>query len=273
MARYEVPPVGETQGGRVRADVAGVDGSIDTDAGERAAQNRDQGAAPTSARDKDRERRHALNRTIVRVLAKHLLDRVAAALLLTLLAPLLALIGWSIRREDGGPVWFRQQRAGRGGATFDVYKFRSMVMGADRSGLGLNVEQGDARITRVGQRLRDWSLDELPQLINVVRGEMSLVGPRPGLPDQAARYDALQRRRLEVRPGLTGWAQVNGRNRLTWEERIVLDVWYVDHRSLALDARILARTIGVVLRREDLFGEGGANADLGGDRGAKGPVT
>jgi lipopolysaccharide/colanic/teichoic acid biosynthesis glycosyltransferase len=203
------------------------------------------------------------------VTAKHLFDRVAAALLLALLAPFIALIGWRIRREDGGPVWFMQERAGRGGRPFDVYKFRSMVVDADRQGLGLNIEAGDERITRVGRTLRTWSLDEVPQLINVLRGEMSLVGPRPALVEQAARYDAFQRRRLEVRPGLTGWAQVNGRNRLTWEERIALDVWYVDHRSPLLDLRILARTIGVVLRREDLFGEGGANVDLGGDRGVK----
>lgn len=200
---------------------------------------------------------------------KHVADRVVAVTALAALSPALAVIAWRIRREDGGPVFYRQERAGLDGAPFRVWKFRSMSVGADRVGLGLNVAAGDDRITETGRLLRDWSLDELPQLLNVACGEMSLVGPRPGLPDQAARYDAFQRRRLEMRPGLTGWAQVNGRNRLTWEERIVLDVWYVDHWSPLLDLRILARTLGVVVRRDGLFGEGGVNADLGGETGAK----
>jgi lipopolysaccharide/colanic/teichoic acid biosynthesis glycosyltransferase len=203
------------------------------------------------------------------LLLKHLADRVVAVLALACLAPLIGLIAWRIRREDGGPVFFRQERAGRRGRPFLVWKFRSMTVGADRIGLGLNIAAGDERITRTGQLLRNWSLDELPQLVNVARGEMSLVGPRPGLVDQAARYDDEQRRRLEMRPGLTGWAQVNGRNRLSWEERIVLDVWYVEHWSLALDLQILRRTLGVVIRREGLFGDGGVNADLGGETGAK----
>ena len=203
------------------------------------------------------------------LLLKHLSDRIVAVLLLALLSPLIGLIAWRIRREDGGPVFFRQERAGKGGRPFQVWKFRSMMVGADRIGLGLNIAAGDERITRTGRLLRDWSLDEVPQLINVARGEMSLVGPRPGLVDQAARYDDVQRRRLDLRPGLTGWAQVNGRNSLSWEQRIVLDVWYVEHWSPALDLQILRRTLGVVIRREGLFGDGGANADLGGSTGAK----
>ncbi len=203
------------------------------------------------------------------LLVKHLADRVFAVFLLVALSPLIGLIAWRIRREDGGPVFFRQERAGKGGRPFQVWKFRSMMVGADRIGLGLNIAAGDERITRTGHLLRNWSLDELPQLINIALGEMSLVGPRPGLVDQADRYDATQRRRLELRPGLTGWAQVNGRNLLSWEERIVLDVWYVDHWSLGLDLQILRRTLGVVIRREGLFGDGGVNADLGGDTGAK----
>ena len=203
------------------------------------------------------------------LLVKHLADRVGAVLLLALLSPLIGLIAWRIRREDRGAVFFRQERAGKGGRPFQVWKFRSMMVGADRIGLGLNIAEGDERITRIGHLLRNWSLDELPQLINIALGEMSLVGPRPGLVDQAARYDDTQRRRLDVRPGLTGWAQVNGRNLLTWEERIVLDVWYVEHWSLGLDLQILRRTLGVVIRREGLFGDGGVNADLGGDTGAK----
>ena len=202
-------------------------------------------------------------------LVKLVLDRLLAVALLVLLSPLIGLIAWRIRREDGGPVFFRQPRAGYRGRPFLVWKFRSMTVGADQVGLGLNIAAGDERITRTGHLLRNWSLDELPQLINVARGEMSLVGPRPGLVDQAARYDDTQRRRLDVRPGLTGWAQVNGRNSLSWEERIVLDVWYVEHWSPALDLQILRRTLGVVIRREGLFGDGGVNADLGGSTGAK----
>jgi lipopolysaccharide/colanic/teichoic acid biosynthesis glycosyltransferase len=205
----------------------------------------------------------------LRLALKHLADRVLALAALALLSPLIAVIAWRIRREDGGPVFFRQRRAGKDGRPFEVWKFRSMMVGADRVGLGLNIAEGDERITRTGHLLRNWSLDELPQLINVARGEMSLVGPRPGLVDQAERYDATQRRRLEMRPGLTGWAQVNGRNLLSWEERIVLDVSYVEHWSLGLDLEILRRTLGVVIRREGLFGDGGVNADLGGGTGAK----
>ena len=200
---------------------------------------------------------------------KAVLDRLLALAALVVLAPLFGLIAAAIVLEDRGPVLYRQRRAGRGGRPFAVLKFRSMVVDAEHRGLGLNVAEGDDRITRTGRLLRDWSLDELPQLINVARGEMSIVGPRPGLVDQAARYDAFQRRRLEVRPGLTGWAQVNGRNALSWEERIALDVWYVDHASLRVDLEILRRTPGVVLRKEGLFGAGGVNADLGGSTGAK----
>jgi lipopolysaccharide/colanic/teichoic acid biosynthesis glycosyltransferase len=196
-------------------------------------------------------------------------DRVLAGAALVALSPVLVAIGIAIRREDGGPVLYRQRRAGLGGEPFDLLKFRTMVVGADRIGLGLNIAHGDSRITRIGRRLRDWSLDELPQLVNVARGQMSLVGPRPGLVEQAERYTDHQRRRLAMKPGLTGWAQVNGRNALTWEERIELDVWYVEHWSLALDLEILGRTPGVILRQEGLFGAGGANYDLGGDQGIK----
>jgi lipopolysaccharide/colanic/teichoic acid biosynthesis glycosyltransferase len=200
---------------------------------------------------------------------KDIADRVIAGAALVALAPALVAIGIAIRREDGGPVLYRQRRAGLDGEPFELLKFRTMVVGADQIGLGLNIAHRDPRITRIGRWLRDWSLDELPQLVNVARGEMSLVGPRPGLVEQAARYTDLQRRRLGMRPGLTGWAQVNGRNWLTWEERIELDVWYVEHWSLVLDLEILARTPGVILRQEGLFGAGGANYDLGGDQGAK----
>jgi len=191
---------------------------------------------------------------------KHAADRVGAIAALAVLSPLIGVIAWRIRSEDGGPVFFRQARAGEDGKPFEVWKFRSMVVGADRVGLGLNVAAGDDRITRTGKLLRDWSLDELPQLINVALGEMSLVGPRPGLPDQAARYTEAQRRRLEMRPGLTGWAQVNGRNSLSWNEKFSLDIWYVDHRSVWLDLRIIGLTFLKVFSREGISQEGHATA-------------
>jgi lipopolysaccharide/colanic/teichoic acid biosynthesis glycosyltransferase len=164
--------------------------------------------------------------------------------------------------ESGRPALFVQTRVGRHGRLFSVYKFRTMVQGAVHKGLGTTVAVNDDRITRVGAFLRAWSLDELPQLLNVLKGEVSLVGPRPTLEYQVAQYTPFQRRRLEMKPGITGWAQVNGRNALPWVKRIELDVWYVDHFSLLLDARILFRTIGVFLRREGLYGSEGVNDDF-----------
>ena len=157
-------------------------------------------------------------------------------------SPLLALAALAIKLEDGGPVLYRQTRVGRDGTDFELLKLRTMVVGAESMGAGLAVNRGDSRITRAGRILRKLSLDELPQLWNVVRGEMSVIGPRPTLRYQVERYDARQLRRLEVKPGITGWAQVNGRASLPWPERIELDVWYVEHRSPLLDLRILLRT-------------------------------
>jgi lipopolysaccharide/colanic/teichoic acid biosynthesis glycosyltransferase len=157
-------------------------------------------------------------------------------------SPLLALAALAIKLEDGGPVLYRQTRVGRDGADFELLKLRTMVVGAEGMGAGLAVNRGDARITRTGRLLRKLSLDELPQLWNVVRGEMSVIGPRPTLRYQVDQYDERQRHRLDVKPGITGWAQVNGRAALPWAERIELDVWYVEHRSPLLDLRILART-------------------------------
>ena len=148
----------------------------------------------------------------------------------------------AIKLEDGGPVLYRQRRVGLDGRDFDLLKLRTMVVGAEHQGAGLAVNRGDARITRVGRLLRRLSLDELPQLWNVVRGEMSLIGPRPTLRYQVEKYSERQRRRLDVKPGITGWAQVNGRASLPWDDRIELDVWYVENRSPWLDLRILART-------------------------------
>jgi lipopolysaccharide/colanic/teichoic acid biosynthesis glycosyltransferase len=161
---------------------------------------------------------------------------------LVLASPVLAAAAAAIKLEDGGPVLYRQRRVGRDGVEFELLKLRTMVVGAERLGAGAAVDRGDPRITRAGRVLRRLSLDELPQLWNVIRGEMSVIGPRPTLAYQVERYTEHQRRRLEVRPGLTGWAQVNGRARLAWADRIELDVWYVDHRSALLDLKILART-------------------------------
>ncbi len=157
-------------------------------------------------------------------------------------SPLLALAALAIKLEDGGPVLYRQTRVGRDGADFELLKLRTMVVGAETMGAGLSVDRGDARITRTGRLLRKLSLDELPQLWNVVRGEMSVIGPRPTLRYQVEEYDERQRHRLDVKPGITGWAQVNGRAALPWAQRIELDVWYVEHRSPLVDLRILART-------------------------------
>jgi lipopolysaccharide/colanic/teichoic acid biosynthesis glycosyltransferase len=181
-------------------------------------------------------------------LTKRALDVLGASVGLTIGAPLLAASALAIRLEDGGAVFFRQERVGLDGRPFEVLKLRTMIVDAHTQGAGYAVDKGDSRITRVGNLLRRTSLDELPQLWNVLRGEMSLVGPRPTLSYQVEQYTERQRRRLEVRPGLTGWAQVNGRASLSWPERIELDVWYVEHRSLALDLRILLRTASVLLR-------------------------
>ena len=173
---------------------------------------------------------------------RRVLDVVGAGAGLVLAGPLLAAAAIAVKLEDGGPVLYRQQRIGQNGEEFDLLKLRTMVVGAEREGAGWAVDQGDPRITRVGRLLRRLSLDEVPQLWNVVHGEMSLVGPRPTLAYQVEQYSPRQRRRLEVRPGITGWAQVNGRARLRWADRIELDVWYVENRSVWLDLKILART-------------------------------
>ena len=170
------------------------------------------------------------------------LDVVGASIGLVLASPFLAAAAIAIKLDGGGPVLYRQERVGKDGREFELVKLRTMVVGAERQGAGWAVNRGDPRITRVGSTLRRLSLDEVPQLWNVVRGEMSLIGPRPTLAYQVEQYTPHQRRRLDVRPGITGWAQVQGRASLPWDERIELDVWYVDHRSPWLDLKILART-------------------------------
>jgi lipopolysaccharide/colanic/teichoic acid biosynthesis glycosyltransferase len=182
------------------------------------------------------------------------LDVLIAGLALALASPVLLAAAVAIKLESPrGPVVFRQRRVGRGGEPFDMLKLRTMVPDAERIGAGLAVDEGDPRILRCGRLLRRLSIDELPNLVNVLRGEMAIVGPRPTLQVQVDQYTERQRRRLEVRPGITGWAQVNGRASLPWHERIELDVWYVEHRSARLDLRILARTAGLLASGRGLY--------------------
>ena len=183
------------------------------------------------------------------------LDAVLAAALLLVTSPLLALAALAIRLESRGPVFYRQRRVGLRGAPFELWKLRTMVPGAETMGAGIYVVEGDPRITRTGRLLRRFSLDELPNLVNVLRGEMAVVGPRPTVQEQVDRYTDRQRRRLEVKPGITGWAQVNGRTSLPWPERIELDVWYVEHRSLRLDLRILGRTARMLATGHGLYSD------------------
>ena len=183
------------------------------------------------------------------------LDVILAALVLVLVSPLLALAGLLIRLESRGAVFYRQRRVGIEGRPFALWKLRTMVPGAASMGAGIYVLQGDPRITRVGRHLRRLSLDELPNLVNVLRGEMAIVGPRPTVQEQVDRYTARQRLRLEVKPGITGWAQVNGRASRPWPDRIELDVWYVEHRSFLLDLRILGKTLRMLASGHGLYSE------------------
>jgi lipopolysaccharide/colanic/teichoic acid biosynthesis glycosyltransferase len=182
-------------------------------------------------------------------------DILLAGLLLLLATPLLTLAALLIRLESRGPVFYRQRRVGLNAEPFELWKLRTMVPGAESMGAGIYVVEGDPRITRVGRLLRRFSLDELPNLINVLRGEMAIVGPRPTVQEQVDRYTERQRRRLEVKPGITGWAQVNGRTSLPWPERIELDVWYVENRSMRLDLRILAKTARMLATGHGLYSE------------------
>ncbi len=175
------------------------------------------------------------------------IDILASAGGLLLSSPLLLAAALAIRLESPGPVLYRQRRAGLDGRPFQMLKLRTMVSGAEHVGAGLAINENDSRITHVGALLRRTSLDELPNLVNVLRGEMSLIGPRPTLPAQVEQYSERQRGRLSVKPGITGWAQVNGRASLPWPERIELDLYYIEHRSLSLDLQILRRSVTLVL--------------------------
>ena len=184
---------------------------------------------------------------------KRALDLAVAGGLLLVSAPIQALAALAIRLESRGHPIYRQGRVGRHGHAFEVYKLRTMVSGAEHMGAGMAVDEGDTRITRVGAILRRTSIDELPNLVNVLRGEMSLVGPRPTIQVQVDQYTDRQRRRLDVKPGLTGWAQVNGRASLPWSERIELDLWYLEHASLRLDLKILALSARMAVTGHGLY--------------------
>ncbi len=184
---------------------------------------------------------------------KRALDLLACLVLGTLSAPVVGLAVLLVRLESRGHPIYRQRRVGRDGEPFELYKLRTMVAGAEKLGAGLAIDEGDDRITRVGARLRRMSIDELPNLLNIWRGEMSLVGPRPTLQAQVDRYSDRQRRRLDARPGLTGWAQVNGRASLPWAQRIELDVWYIEHATLRLDLRIIALSARMAITGHGLY--------------------
>lgn len=189
------------------------------------------------------------------LILKDVLDRVLSFLMLLILIPVFLVCAIAIKIDSRGPVFFIQERVGKNGRTFRAIKLRTMHVGAHEKTKGRYVTRDEPMVTRVGRILRRSGIDELPQLINVLKGEMSLVGPRPTLKYQADKYDEFQKKRLLVKPGITGWALVNGRNKLTWPERIKLDVWYVEHWSLWLDFKILLKTLWVVARGEGLYSE------------------
>lgn len=190
---------------------------------------------------------------MINQLLRRSFDFVVATTVLLVTTPLLILVIIAIRFESKGSPIFTQLRIGKDGHPFHVYKLRTMVQGAQQIGAGLAVDQNDERITRVGAFLRRFSIDELPNFVNVLRGEMAVIGPRPTVKEQVERYSEHQRKRLRIKPGMTGWAQVHGRASLPWEERIELDIWYIEHRSWRRDLDILARTIKVVFQGEGVY--------------------
>lgn len=200
---------------------------------------------------------------------KNVIDIVLGIILLFILLPLFMLIGIIIKIDTRGSIFFIQKRVGINGKPFFVYKFRTMVDDAVNIGAGLNIIDNDPRITFSGKTLRNTSLDELPQLINIVKGDMSFIGPRPTLQYQVDNYTPHQRKRLNMKPGITGWAQINGRNNIPWEERIELDVWYVENWSLWLDIKILLKTPKAILSKEDVYSNTGVSYDFKGTENNK----
>jgi len=181
----------------------------------------------------------------------------ASGIALIVLLPIFAIIGIFIKLDSKGPVFFVQERAGKDGRIFRAYKLRTMVQGADKANKSIIFSKDDPRITKVGKFIRRTGFDELVQLINVLKGDMSLVGPRPTLPYQIKKYDNIQKERLSVKPGITGWALINGRNSLTWDKRIELDLWYIKNWSIWLDMKILISTVYVVMKGEGMYAEKG----------------
>lgn len=197
---------------------------------------------------------------MIQLILKRVFDFLVALMGLVSLSPFFLIIAILIKMDSSGPVFFRQERIGKDEKSFYPFKFRTMVQGAADKGLGHTVAENDERITRFGKFLRKWGIDEFPQLINIFRGEMSLVGPRPTLRYQVEKYNDFEKRRLLVKPGLAGWALVHGRNSLTWEERIKYDVWYVDNWSLWLDIKIIFKTFYLIfIKQEGVYGKGGVN--------------
>jgi lipopolysaccharide/colanic/teichoic acid biosynthesis glycosyltransferase len=191
--------------------------------------------------------------TSIELAFKRLFDLIVATTALICLSPIIGLIAVAIKLDDDGPVLFIQDRVGRNRRNFRCYKFRTMVLGAEQIGHGLTVVENDSRITRVGRLLRLWTLDEIPQLFNILKGNMSIVGPRPWVPAQAAHCPLEDSRRFNFRPGMAGWAWIHGRNSLPWEERVRLDLWYVDHWTLTLDCSILVKAFVLLFRREGVY--------------------
>ena len=189
--------------------------------------------------------------------SKRCFDLIVTTFGIIIISPLLLIIALAVKLSSRGPIIFQQVRSGLDCKPFTAYKFRTMVEGAERMGLGYEVAKNDSRITKVGKLLRYASLDELPQLFNILKGEMSLIGPRPTIPSEVAKFTERQKMRQQAKPGMSGWAQVNGRNLLSWDEKIDLDIWYIENWSFLLDLKILWKTIFVLLKRDELYGKDG----------------
>jgi len=191
----------------------------------------------------------------IKIFLKDLIDKFISFVLLILLSPLFILFAILIKIDSKGPVFFIQERVGKNGKLFKIIKFRTMIKEAEEKTKGIFINENNPYITKIGKFLRRWSLDELPELINVLKGDMSLVGPRPTLKYQVEKYNEFQKKRLLMKPGITGWAQINGRNKIPWEERIKLDVWYIENWSLLLDLKILIKTLFIIFKKEEVFSD------------------